>query len=143
MSRGLNKIMLIGNLGDDPEVRSTSSGNRVANFSLATSRSWTNKTTGAIEEKTEWHRCQVWGPLVDVVEKWVKKGDRLYVEGSVEYSKTEGQDGTKYWTNIVVRELVMLGSAGGGDQASGDKSKSSSSSGPPPPDADDDSGLPF
>ena len=87
MSRSLNKVTLIGNLGNDPEVRSTTGGNRVATFSLATSRSW-NDAGGAKQEKTEWHRCVVWNTkssqLADIVEKYVKKGDKLYVEGRIE-----------------------------------------------------------
>lgn len=114
MSRSLNKVMLIGNVGNDPEIRATSSGARVAKVSLATNRSWTDRNTGQKNEKTEWHRLTFFGRLVDVVEQWVKKGDRLYVEGRIEYSQTEGEGGTKYWTDIVVQEMVMLGSSGGG-----------------------------
>ena len=114
MSRSLNKVMLIGNVGNDPEIRATSSGARVAKVSLATNRSWTDRNTGQKNEKTEWHRLTFFGRLVDVVEQWVKKGDRLYVEGRIEYSQTEGEGGTKYWTDIVVQEMVMLGSSGSG-----------------------------
>ena len=114
MSRSLNKVMLIGNVGNDPEIRATASGARVAKVSLATNRSWTDRNTGQKNEKTEWHRLTFFGRLVDVVEQWVKKGDRLYVEGRVEYSQTESDQGTKYWTDIVVNEMVMLGSTGGG-----------------------------
>ncbi len=114
MSRSLNKVMLIGNVGNDPEIRATSSGARVAKVSLATNRSWTDRNTGQKNEKTEWHRLTFFGRLVDVVEQWVKKGDRLYVEGRIEYSQTEGEGGTKYWTDIVIQEMVMLGSSGGG-----------------------------
>lgn len=120
MSRSLNKVLLIGNLGADPEIRTIPSGSRVASFSLATSRSWT-AGSGQKQEKTEWHRCEVWnmrkdGPgLVEVVEKYLKKGDRVYVEGSIEYRSYEDKkDGaTKYITEIKVRELMML--AGRGD----------------------------
>jgi single-strand DNA-binding protein len=117
----LNKVILIGNLGNDPEVRSTTGGNRVATFSLATSRSW-NDASGQKQEKTEWHRCVVWNTktsaLADVVEKYVKKGDKLYVEGRIEYRQWQDKDGqTRYSTEINVRELIMLGGAraGGGD----------------------------
>ncbi|MDX1493843.1 MAG: single-stranded DNA-binding protein [Longimicrobiales bacterium] len=113
MSRSLNKVMLIGNVGNDPEIRATSSGARVAKVSLATNRSWTDRNSGQKNEKTEWHRLTFFGRLVDVVEQWVKKGDRLYVEGRIEYSQTEGEGGTKYWTDIVVQEMVMLGSSTG------------------------------
>ena len=113
MSRSLNKVMLIGNVGNDPEIRATASGARVAKVSLATNRSWTDRNSGQKNEKTEWHRLTFFGRLVDVVEQWVKKGDRLYVEGRIEYSQTEGEGGTKYWTDIVVNEMVMLGSTAG------------------------------
>ncbi len=118
MSRSLNKVTLIGNLGNDPEVRSTTGGNRVATFSLATSRSW-NDASGAKQEKTEWHRCVVWNSkssqLADIVEKYVKKGDKLYVEGRVEYRQWQDKDNqTRYSTEINVRELIMLGGAPGG-----------------------------
>ena len=120
MSRSLNKVTLIGNLGNDPEVRSTSGGNRVATFSLATSRSW-NGPAGDRQEKTEWHRCVVWNTktsqLADIVEKYVKKGDKLYIEGRIEYRQWQDKEGqTRYSTEINVRELIMLsGRSGGGD----------------------------
>jgi single-strand DNA-binding protein len=113
MSRSLNKVMLIGNVGNDPEIRATGSGARVAKVSLATNRAWTDRNTGQKNEKTEWHRLTFFGRLVDIVEQYVKKGDRLYVEGRVEYSQTEGDGGPKYWTDIVITEMVMLGSSGG------------------------------
>ena len=118
MSRSLNKVTLIGNLGNDPEVRSTTGGNRVANFSLATSRTW-NDASGQKQEKTEWHRCIVWNTkgsqLADIVERYVKKGDKLYVEGRIEYRQWQDKDGqTRYSTEINVRELIMLGGARGG-----------------------------
>ena len=119
MSRSLNKIMLIGNVGSDPEVRSTGSGARVAKLSLATNRTWSDRNTGQQQEKTEWHRLTFFGRIVDVVEQYVKKGDRLYVEGRIEYSQTEGEGGTRYWTDIVVGEMVMLGSAGAGAPSGG------------------------
>ncbi|HJQ21220.1 MAG TPA: single-stranded DNA-binding protein [Gemmatimonadaceae bacterium] len=127
MSRSLNKVTLIGNLGSDPEVRSTTGGNRVATFSLATSRSW-NDASGTKQEKTEWHRCVVWNSktstLADIVERYVKKGDKLYVEGRIEYRQWQDKDGqTKYSTEINVRELIMLGSARGASDA-GDGSRS-------------------
>ncbi|HEY0972757.1 MAG TPA: single-stranded DNA-binding protein [Gemmatimonadales bacterium] len=121
MSRSLNKVTLIGNVGADPEVRSTSGGNRVATFSLATSRTWTGPA-GDRQEKTEWHRCVVWNAknssLADIVERYVKKGDKLYVEGRIEYRQWQDQNNqTRYSTEINVRELIMLGGGrpGGGD----------------------------
>jgi single-strand DNA-binding protein len=123
MSRSLNKVTLIGNLGNDPEVRSTTGGNRVATFSLATSRSW-NDAAGSKQEKTEWHRCVVWNTktsqLADIVEKYVKKGDKLYVEGRIEYRQWQDKENqTRYSTEINVRELIMLGGGAGGAGRSG------------------------
>jgi len=117
VSRSLNKVMLIGNLGSDPEVRSTTGGNRVANFSLATTRQW-NSPSGEKQEKTEWHKCIVWNSkgtgLADVVEKYCKKGDRIYVEGRIEYRQWQDKENqTRYSTEINVRELLMLGGAKG------------------------------
>ena len=113
MSRSLNKVMLIGNVGSDPEIRATSSGGRVAKLSLATNRQWKDGS-GQQQEKTEWHRLTLFGRLVDIVEQWVKKGDRLYVEGRIEYSQTEKDGQMRYWTDIVIVEMVMLGSTGAG-----------------------------
>jgi single-strand DNA-binding protein len=117
VSRSLNKVMLIGNLGADPEVRSTSGGNRVATFSLATSRSW-NGPSGEKQEKTEWHRCVVWNSktsqLADIVERYLKKGDKVYVEGRIEYRQWQDKDNqTRYSTEINVREMIMLSGRGG------------------------------
>lgn len=121
MSRSLNKATLIGNVGQDPEVRTTQNGGRVATFSLATTRTW-NGAGGDRQEKTEWHRCVVWNTgkgqgLADVVEKYVKKGDKLYVEGRIEYRQWQDKDNqTRYTTEINVRELLLLGAPkGGGD----------------------------
>jgi single-strand DNA-binding protein len=140
--------MLIGNVGNDPEIRATSSGARVAKLSLATNRSWSDRS-GQTQEKTEWHRLTFFGRLVDIVEQWVKKGDRLYVEGRIEYSQTEGEGGTKYWTDIVVNEMVMLGSTpgAGGGGGGGGQSYSGGSSGrgnePEPSLTEPDDDLPF
>jgi single-strand DNA-binding protein len=129
VSRSLNKVMLIGNVGNDPEVRATSNGARVAQLNLATTRTW-NGPSGDKQEKTEWHRCVLWngrasgGGLADVVERYVKKGDRLYIEGSVEYRQWQDKEGqTRYTTEIKVREMIMLGGSraggGGGDSENG------------------------
>lgn len=122
MSRSLNKVMLIGNLGKDPEIKSVGSGGRVAEFSLATTRTWSGPG-GDRQEKTEWHRCVAWnargpgaGGLADIIERYVRKGDRLYVEGSIEYRQWQDKEGqTRYTTEIRVRDLVMLGGKGGGE----------------------------
>jgi single-strand DNA-binding protein len=119
VARSLNKAMLIGNTGNDPEIRTVANGGRVAQFSVATSRRW-NDRNGQPQEKTEWHRVVAWDKpfnLVDVVERYVKKGDRIYVEGEIEYRQYQDKDGvTKYTTEIRAREVVLLGgrSDGGG-----------------------------
>jgi single-strand DNA-binding protein len=121
----LNKVTLIGNLGADPEVRTTSNGNKVANFSLATGRQWTSPS-GEKQEKTEWHKCIAWnsrgdrGPqLADVIEKYAKKGDKLFVEGAIEYRQYEDKDKqTRYVTEINVREIILLGGGRGGEGGS-------------------------
>ncbi len=113
MSRSLNKATIIGNLGADPEIRSTNSGTRVATLSVATSRRWTTRA-GEQQEKTEWHRIVCWDRLAEICERYLKKGDRLYVEGRIEYRQWEGQDGqTRYTTEIRANEMIMLGSGGG------------------------------
>ena len=131
MSRSLNKVTLIGNLGKDPEVRTTSNGSRVASFSVATSRVW-NDQSGAKQEKTEWHRCVAWNTnfskLADVVEKYVKKGDKVYVEGRIEYGQYQDKDGqTRYTTDIRVMELIMLGGGRGGDFEGGGEGRAARS----------------
>ncbi|HET9438762.1 MAG TPA: single-stranded DNA-binding protein [Longimicrobiales bacterium] len=114
MARSLNKVMLIGNVGNEPEIRTTAGGKRVAKFSVATNRSYTDRS-GQQQEKTEWHRCTAWDRIAEIIEQYVHKGDRIYVEGSIEYSQTEDEGGKpRYWTDIVVREMVMLSGGGGG-----------------------------
>jgi single-strand DNA-binding protein len=121
VSRSLNKAILIGNVGADPEIRSTQSGSRVANCSLATSRRW-NSPSGEQQEKTEWHRLVAWerrdaggGDPFNVIERFVKKGSQLYVEGEIEYRQYEDKDGvTKYATEIRIREIMLLGGRDGG-----------------------------
>ena len=118
MSRSLNKVQLIGNLGADPEVRSTNNGSRVATLSVATSRQWTGKS-GDKQEKTEWHRVILWNTnfskLADIAEKYCKKGDKVYIEGAIEYRTWQDREGqTKYTTEINGRELILLGGRSGG-----------------------------
>ena len=119
MSRSVNKVTLVGNVGADPEIRSTSGGNKVAQFSLATSRQW-NSASGEKQEKTEWHKCVAWNAkgsgLADIIERYVKKGDKLFVEGRIEYRQYEDKDKqTRYVTEINVREIVLLGGGRGGE----------------------------
>jgi single-strand DNA-binding protein len=112
MSRSLNRAQLIGNLGADPELRSTTSGTRVATLSVATSRRWTDRS-GQTQEKTEWHRVVCWERLAEICERFLKRGDRVYVDGSIEYRQWEGQDGqTRYTTEIRARDMIMLGGRG-------------------------------
>jgi single-strand DNA-binding protein len=117
VSRSLNKATIIGNLGADPEVRSTPNGQRVATLSVATSRQW-NNPAGERQEKTEWHRVVLWNTkftqLADIAEKFLKKGDKVYVEGRIEYRTWEDREGkTRYTTEINGRELLMLSGRGG------------------------------
>lgn len=128
MSRSLNKVTLIGNLGNDPEIRTTTGGNKVAQFSLATGRQW-NSASGEKQEKTEWHKCVAWNQgqrgtgLADIIEKYAKKGDRLYVEGRIEYRQYEDKEKqTKYVTEINVREILLLGGGRGGAVGDGEGS---------------------
>ena len=133
MSRSLNRVQLIGNLGKDPEVRSTSNGGRVANFTLATSRSWSS-ASGEKQEKTEWHNCVAWnakqgGGLADVVERYCKKGKQIYVDGEIEYRQYQDKEGqTRYITEIRVRELILLGGGRGDSDSDGPPPSSSRSS---------------
>ena len=120
MSRSLNRVTLIGNLGNDPEIRTTTGGNKVAQFSLATSRQW-NSASGEKQEKTEWHKCVAWNQaqrgtgLADIIERYVRKGDKLYVEGRVEYRQYEDKEKqTRYVTEVNVREIILLSPKGGG-----------------------------
>lgn len=136
VSRSLNKASLIGNLGNDPEIRTTAGGSKVATFSLATSRQW-NSATGEKQEKTEWHRCVVWNTkgtgLADVVERYCKKGDKLYVEGRIEYRQWQDKENqTRYTTEINVRDLLMLGSGPGGGRGGDFDTDSDSSRGRAP-----------
>lgn len=126
MSRSMNKAILIGNVGGDPEIRTVGTGGRVATFSLATGRQWTDPQ-GNKQEKTEWHRCVVWNSargsgLADVVEKYVKKGEKVYVEGEIEYRQWQDKEGqTRYTTEIKVKELMLLGGGGGRSGGMGDE----------------------
>lgn len=113
----LNRATLIGNLGRDPEIRTTSSGDRIANLSLATSETWRDKSTGEKKERTEWHRVVVFGPLVNVIEAHVRKGSKLFIEGQIQTRKWQAQDGTdRYSTEIVLSgyngRMLMLDGRG-------------------------------
>ena len=121
MSRSLNKVTLIGNLGSDPEVRSTTNGSKVATLSVATSNQWKDKS-GEKQEKTEWHRVVLWNSqyrkLADVAEQYCKKGDKVYVEGAIEYRSWQDREGqTRYTTEIKANEIILLGGRGSSEGA--------------------------
>ncbi|WP_290654442.1 single-stranded DNA-binding protein [Idiomarina sp.] len=112
-SRGVNKVILVGNLGSDPEVRYTQNSTAIANLSIATSESWKDKQTGEPREQTEWHRCVAYRRLAEIAGEYLKKGSKVYVEGRLQTRKWQGQDGQdRYTTEIVVNELQMLDSRG-------------------------------
>jgi len=118
MSRGINKVIIVGNLGQDPEVHMLPNGGQVTNVSLATSESWTDKNSGQKQEKTEWHRVVFFGKLAEVVSQYVKKGSKLYVEGKLQTRKWQDQSGNdRYSTEIVVDsfngQMQMLDSVNG------------------------------
>ncbi len=111
-SRGVNKVVLIGNLGADPELRHTSSNVPVANFRIATSESWTNKE-GVREERTEWHNVVVWSKLAEIAKEYLSKGRQVYIEGKLQTRSWDDRDGNKrYTTEIKADQMVMLGGRG-------------------------------
>ena len=115
MARGINKVILVGNLGNDPEVRATTSGSRIANISVATSDSWTDKSTGQKQERTEWHRVVFFNRMAEIVEQYLTKGSKVYVEGALRTRKWQDQNGQdRYTTEIVANDMQMLDSRGGG-----------------------------
>jgi single-strand DNA-binding protein len=119
VSRSINKAILIGNLGADPEVRTTGGGTKVAEFSLATSRRW-NDRSGQQQEKTEWHKIIGWSALADIAEQYLKKGDKVYIEGEIQYRSYEDKEGnTRYVTEINAKEMIMLGGRDGGGSGGG------------------------
>ncbi len=112
MSRSVNKAIIVGNLGNDPEIRTTPTGSRVATISVATNRRWSGRG-GEMQEETQWHRIIAWNKLAEIVEQYLKKGDRVYVEGRIQYRQWEDQNGQKrYSTEIVANDMVMLGGRG-------------------------------
>ena len=131
MGRGsVNKAIVLGNLGQDPDVRSTSSGQMVANFSLATNRSWTDRN-GQRQEQTEWHKIVAWAKLAEIIEQYLKKGDQVYIEGRLQTRSWEDKSGEKRdTTEIVAQEMVMLGSGGGARGGFGGGPSNNDSAGP-------------
>ena len=149
--RGVNKVILIGNLGADPEVRYTPDGAPVANFNLATSESWNDRTSGEKQERTEWHRLVLWRKLAEIAGQYLKKGSKIYVEGKLQTRSWEDQSGQKrYTTEIVVNELQMLdsrgeggGGGGGGGGGTRDPGAAAQPEYGPPPGGGEDDDLPF
>jgi single-strand DNA-binding protein len=115
MARGINKVIIIGNLGADPETRAMPSGATVANLRIATSESWKDKQTGEQQERTEWHRVALFGRLGEIAGEYLRKGSQVYIEGSLRTRKWTDKQGTeRYTTEIVANEMQMLGGRGGG-----------------------------
>ena len=120
MAKGINKVILVGNLGNDPEVRYMPNGNAVANISIATSESWRDKATGEQQERTEWHRVVFFNRLGEIAGEYLRKGSKVYVEGSLRTRKWQDQSGQdRYTTEIVGSEMQMLDSRGGAGQGMG------------------------
>tara|TARA_B110000444_G_C18740502_1_gene547770 strand:- start:399 stop:905 length:507 start_codon:yes stop_codon:yes gene_type:complete len=117
MARGINKVILVGNLGNDPETRYMPSGGAVTNITIATSETWKDKQTGQPQERTEWHRIVFFNRLAEIAGEYLKKGSKVYVEGALRTRKWQDQSGQdKYTTEIVCSEMQMLDSRGGGQQ---------------------------
>jgi single-strand DNA-binding protein len=151
MARGVNKAIIIGTLGRDPEVKYTAGGSAIVNVSVATNETWKDRNTGENQERTEWHRIVIFGKLAEIAAQYLKKGSQVYFEGRIQTRKWQGQDGQdRYTTEIVANEMQMLGgrgdSAGGSadfgrPQQSAPASSAPSSRQAPPDDGFDD--IPF
>jgi len=120
MARGINKVILVGNLGADPETRAMPSGTTVANLRIATSESWRDKQSGEQQERTEWHRVVLFGRLGEIAAEYLKKGSQVYIEGSLRTRKWQDKQGQeRYSTEIVGNDMQMLGGRGGGGGGGG------------------------
>jgi single-strand DNA-binding protein len=154
-SRGVNKVILVGNLGADPEVRYMPSGGAVTTLNVATSETWKDKQTGSPQERTEWHRVAMFNRLAEIAGEYLKKGSKVYIEGSLRTRKWQTQDGQdRYTTEIVAREMQMLDSANSGGSAQFNQqpaqnkpaaapAQNQSSQQQAPPDLDFDDDIPF
>src|SRR5210317_219396 len=139
MSRGVNKVILVGNLGQKPEMRYTATQSAVANLSIATTESWKDKESGEMRDKTEWHRVVFFGKLAEIVEKYLDKGSSVYVEGKLQTRKWQDKNGADRWTTeIVGNELTMLGSRSQNDTGMSNNNQTES---PFPSEDDSGSGL--
>ena len=115
MARGINKVILIGNLGNDPDTRYTAGGAAVANITLATNESWRDKESGEMQERTEWHKVVFFARLAEIVSEYLRKGSQVYIEGRLQTRKWQDKEGNDRWTTeIVANEMQMLGGRGGG-----------------------------
>lgn len=146
MARGINKVILVGNLGADPDTRYMPSGGAVTNLSLATSESWKDKQTGEPKERTEWHKVAMFGRLAEISAEYLKKGSQVYIEGKLRTRKWQDKDGNDRWTTeVIADEMQMLGgrSGGGAPMQGGDNfsQQGSPSRAAEPDDFDDD--IPF
>lgn len=131
MARGINKVILVGNLGRDPEVRYTPNGGAIANITIATTDQWKDKQSGQMQDRTEWHRVVMFGRLGEIAGEYLKKGSQVYIEGRLQTRKWQDQSGQdRYTTEIVANEMQMLGSGGGRGASSADFSQESDA--PPP-----------
>ncbi len=119
MARGINKVILVGNLGADPETRFTQAGAPVTNFRIATSDNWTDKQSGQRQERTEWHSIVCFGKLAEIAGEYLRKGSKVYVEGSLRTSSWESDGQTRYKTEIICNDMQMLDSRGGGGMSDG------------------------
>ena len=148
MARGINKVIIVGNLGQDPETRYMPSGSAVTNMSIATSESWKDKQTGEQKDRTEWHRVAMFGRLAEIAAEYLKKGSQVYIEGKLRTRKWQDKSGAdRYTTEVIADEMQMLGgrSGGGSPSMGGGGGGSSAPSGPAPaPSGDDfDDDIPF
>ena len=138
MSRGVNKVILVGNLGQKPEMRYTATQTAVANLSIATTESWKDKESGENRDKTEWHKVVFFGNLAEIAEKYLDKGSSVYVEGKIQTRKWQDRDGNdRYTTEVLGNQLTMLGSKSSSDSSN----QTDSSSNTPFPDDDSGEGL--
>jgi single-strand DNA-binding protein len=143
MARGLNKVMIIGNLGQDPEIRYTASGDAMATLNIATTESWKDKATGDLQEKTEWHRVVLFKRTAEVARDYLKKGSQVYIEGRIQTRKWQDKEGNdRYTTEIVCNDMQMLGGRGGGGGGGGGGGSASFDNGPPPGTDDMGGGAP-
>lgn len=120
MARGINKVIIVGNLGADPETRYTGSGTAITSLRIATSEAWNDKQSGEKQERTEWHRVKLFGKLAEIAGEYLKKGRQVYIEGSLRTDKYTDKDGVeRYSTDIIANEMQMLGGQGGGEGGGG------------------------